>query len=235
MTSIISEHLYRFLEEEKILPEERKGCKRNIRRTKGQVLVDKTMLKDFQRRSTSLVMAWMYYRKAYDMIPHSWSSECLEVFGVAGNTHQKTPFIANSMSKWKLELTSNGVSLGNAEIRRGIFEGDSLSPFLFVIRMVPLSLILRKAKFHYVFSDKKARINHFLFMDNLKLFAKLNDQIDSLVNRVYRFSEDIGMEFGTQKRRLFVLKRGKVKKVNSRGLNLPNGKFMKTIDEKGYK
>ena len=72
-------------------------------------------------------------------------------------------------------------------------------------------------------------------MDNLKLFAKSNDQIDSLVNRVYRFSEDIGMEFGTQKRRLFVLKRGKVKKVNSRGLNLPNGKFMKTIDEKGYK
>ena len=98
--------------------------------------------------------------------------------------------------------------------------------------MVPLSLILRKAKFHYVFSDKKARIKHFLFMDNLKLFAKSNDQIDSLVNRVYRFSEDIGMEFGTQKRRLFVLKRGK---VNSRGLNLPIGKFMKTIDEKGYK
>ena len=28
---------------------------------------------------------------------------------------------------WKLELTSNGVSLGNAEIRRGISQGDSLS------------------------------------------------------------------------------------------------------------
>ena len=53
------------------------------------------------------------------------------------------------MNKWKLELASNGVFLGNVEIRRGIFQGDSLSPLLFVLCMVSLSLILRKVKFHY--------------------------------------------------------------------------------------
>ena len=51
-------------------------------------------------------MAWIDYRKAYDMIPHSWISESLEVFGVAENTKI---FFVNSMNKWKLELTSNGV------------------------------------------------------------------------------------------------------------------------------
>ena len=59
------------------------------------------------------------------------------------------------MNKWKLELTSNGVSLGNAETRRGIFQGDSLSPLLFVLCIIPLSLILREAKFHYEFGDNK--------------------------------------------------------------------------------
>ena len=103
------------------------------------------------------------------MIPQSWISECLEVFGVAGNTKN---FLLNSMNKWKLELTSNGGSLGNVEISRGIFEGDSLSPLLFVLCLVPLSLILRRVKFHYEFGDKKTRIKHLLFMDNLKLFAK---------------------------------------------------------------
>ena len=75
------------------------------------------------------------------MIPHSWISES-ELLGVAENTKN---FFVNSMNKWKLELTCNG----NVEIRRGIFQGDSLSTLLFVLRMVSLSLILRKEKFHY--------------------------------------------------------------------------------------
>ena len=96
-------------------------------------------------------------------------------------------------------MTSNGVSLGNVEIRRGLFQSDSSSPLLFVLRMVPSSLILVKEKFHYESGAKKTRMNHLLFTDDLKLFAKSNDQIDSLVNRVYTFSEDIGMEFGIKK------------------------------------
>ena len=35
--------------------------------------------------------------------------------------------------------------------------------------------------------------------------------------------------------RVLVLKGGKVNKTKSRGLNLPNGKLMKTIDEERYK
>ena len=52
-------------------------------------------------------------------------------------------------------------------------------------------------------------------MDELKLFAKSNDQIDSLANAVYTFSEYIGMEFGIKKYRVLVLKRGKVDKAKS--------------------
>ena len=56
LTGIISEHLYRFLEEEKILPEEQKGCKRNSRGTKDQVLLDKAVLRDCKRRNTNLTV-----------------------------------------------------------------------------------------------------------------------------------------------------------------------------------
>ena len=80
--------------------------------------MDKAVLKDCKRRSTNLPMAWIDYRKAYDMISHSWISECIEVFGVAENTKK---FLENSMNNWKLELTSNGVDLLNPEIRREVF------------------------------------------------------------------------------------------------------------------
>ena len=55
------------------------------------------------------------------------------------------------------------------------------------------------------------------------MFEKSNDPNDSLVNTVYTFSEDVGMEFGIKKCRVQVLKRGKVDKAKSRGLNLPYG------------
>ena len=48
--------------------------------------VDKEVLGDCTRRSTNLAMTEIDYRKAYDMIPHSWISKCLYVFGVAENT-----------------------------------------------------------------------------------------------------------------------------------------------------
>ena len=70
-------------------------------------------------------------------------------------------------------------------------------------------------------------------MDDLKLFAKSIDQIDSLVQTVYVFSEDIRMEFGLKKCGLLVLKRGKVVKMD--GVTLPDGQARKQIDEDGYR
>ena len=79
------------------------------------------------------------------------------------------------------------------------------------------------------------KLNHLLLMDGLNLFAKSHEQIDSLVNTVHTFNEDNMMEFGIKKCEVLVLKQGKVDKAKSRGLNLRDGKLMKTMDEEEYK
>ena len=71
--------------------------------------------------------------------------------------------------------------------------------------MVPLTLILRKVAASYECGNKEFRI-----MDDLNLFAKSQNQIDSLEQNVRFFSEDISMEFRLSKCGLSVLKRGKV-------------------------
>ena len=61
------------------------------------------------------------------------------------------------------------------------FKGDSFSPFVFVLALIPLSLILRKAKEAHEFSESKEKINHLLFMDDLKLYSRSDKGLDSLV------------------------------------------------------
>ena len=43
--------------------------------------------------------------------------------------------------------------LGEVEIKRGIFQGNSLSPLVFVLALIPLSLVLRKVKAAYERDD----------------------------------------------------------------------------------
>ena len=52
---------------------------------------------------------------------------------------------------------------------------------LFGLALIPLSLILRKAKAAYEFSESKEKINHLLFMDDLKLYSRSEKGLDSLV------------------------------------------------------
>ena len=49
-----------------------------------------------------------------------------------------TALIRNSMKNWRVELTSMGEKLGEVNIRRGIFQGDSFSQILFVMALIPL-------------------------------------------------------------------------------------------------
>ena len=53
------------------------------------------------------------------------------------------------MKNWGVELTAAGRRLGETKIQRGIFQGDALSPLLFIIAMMPLNHILKKCTAGY--------------------------------------------------------------------------------------
>ena len=108
--------------------------------TNDLLYTDMAVIKEVKSRNKNLAMAWIDYKKAYDMVPHSWIIKCLDLFGVAENIQS---LLVNSMEKWKVMLCSENSELGEAEIKRGIFQGDSLSPLVFVLALIPFSLILR--------------------------------------------------------------------------------------------
>ena len=97
-------------------------------------------------------MAWVDYKKAYDMVPYSRIKESKKN-GTGSRKYNN--FLQKSMVNWKTELTSCGETLGLVDIRRGIFQGDSLFPLIFALCMVPLTKILQKAKPGYTLGNKK--------------------------------------------------------------------------------
>lgn len=164
------------------------------------------------------------------MLSHSWLKECVRMFGVADNI---TSVLFNSMKEWKTELTSGGEVLGEVRIKRGIFQGDSLSPLLFVMVLIPLTMVLKSTGLGYRFSKDSLSLNHLLFMDDLKLYAKTERELNSLVHTVRVISDDIGMVFGLDKCKTVCMRKGRI--VDSNGIKMPNGEEMKQIEDTGYK
>ena len=140
ITSIVSKEIVAHLERNNVWPWEQKGCKRRSRGTKDHLLVDKLVTFLIKRKHRNLRMTWIDYRKAYDSVPHSWILKVLDLYKVGKDVCN---FLSNAMKLWKTEVTLNGVTLGCVRIKRGIYQGDSLSPLLFVLCLFPLTTLLR--------------------------------------------------------------------------------------------
>ena len=117
-------------------------------------------------------------------------------------------------------------------INRGIFHGDALSPLLFVISLIPLTLVLRRMKKRSSFQKGKSKLNHLLFMDDLKLCGSNQNEIDSLVRTVEIVIKNIGMTFVIDMCGVLAMNRGK--EVECNGIELENGEEIGQIG-KGYK
>ena len=53
--------------------------------TNDLLYIDRAVIKEVESRNKNLAIVWIDYNKAYDMVPHSWIIECLDLVGVAEN------------------------------------------------------------------------------------------------------------------------------------------------------
>ena len=90
MSAVIADQIYGHLNQQKLLPEEQKGCRNE---DLEELMI---YIREVKSRKKNLAMACTDYKIAYDMVPHSWIKECLDLPGVAKNI--KT-LLVNSMGK----------------------------------------------------------------------------------------------------------------------------------------
>ena len=60
----------------------------------------------------------------------------------------------------------------------------------------------------YKLSKSQEKINHPMYMDNIKLFAKREKELETWLHTVRIYSQDIGMEFSIEKCAMLIMKSG---------------------------
>ena len=95
----------------------------------------------------------------------------------------------------RLHTENKLIETDDIKIQSGIFQGDSLSPLLFCICLIALTEQLNRLNTGCEEHTTKTKISHLLYMDDLKLIAKSEEELQKQIQTVKTFSDDIHMEF----------------------------------------
>jgi hypothetical protein len=99
------------------------------------------------------------------------------------------------MSYWKtsMRLHTEGkiIETGDLQIQHGIFHADSLSPLLYCISLIPLTEQLNNLNTGHKEHTTNTKIPHLLYMDNLKLIGKTEEELQKQKQVVRNLSDDI--------------------------------------------
>jgi hypothetical protein len=135
---------------ENLIPKEQKGCRRGTKGCKDQLLISKAILQECKRRKKKLSLAWFYYQKAFDRVPHSWIIKSLELIAI---DNKVISFTKKVMPHWRTRMCLHAeqklIQTEDIKIECGLFKGDSLSPPLFCICLIPLTEQLERLNTGY--------------------------------------------------------------------------------------
>ena len=97
-------------------------------------------------------MAWIDFQKAFDRVPHSCIIKSLELIGI---NNKVISFTKKVMNYWKtrmyLHAENKLIETKDIKTQCGIFQGDSLSPLLFCICLIPLTEQLNRLNTENIF------------------------------------------------------------------------------------
>lgn len=119
-----------------LLSENQLGTVRFAQGAKEQAMINKAINKANDNR---LKTVWVDVKKAFDSVDHEYFIKCIRSYNFQ-------PWITNfpevTIKHWCIDIKYGKESILKKNVERGILQGDSLSPLMFVLCMDPLSKAL---------------------------------------------------------------------------------------------
>ena len=108
------------------------------------MIIDQLIMGQAKKNNRKLCTVYIDYQKAYDSVPHTWLVKSLRIYGIEPKIIN---FLSTMMQKWSTIIHIRGqkeaVRTEPITIKRGLYQGDSLSPLWFCLALNPLSMLLR--------------------------------------------------------------------------------------------
>lgn len=182
-----------------LLSENQLGTVRRVQGAKEQALLNICINKE---HGNMLKAMWIDVKKAFDSVNHGYLLKSIEKLNFPVWICR---FLEKTISKWELEVRSGSEKIVDKKVGRGILQGDSLSPLLFVLCIDALSRRLNE-KYPKVSVETNGNANgehhttkHLLFIDDLKILAESDDVLVQMVQETKTFLNTIGLEINRKK------------------------------------
>ncbi|CAH9111778.1 unnamed protein product [Cuscuta europaea] len=171
------------------------------------VFLAQELLKGYSRKHMSpRSLIKVDLRKAYDTIFWSFLEKILMAIGFP---ERFVKWIMECVSTSSFSISINGILHGNFKGKRGLRQGDPMSPLLFVICLEYLSRLLhnRTNTTAFKFHPKcgKLKITHVAYADDLMLFSKGDFPfIKVLIDALDEFGNVSGLKLNFDKSSIFL-------------------------------
>ena len=93
--------------------------------------------------------------------------------------------------------------------------------------MILLHHALRKCIVAYKFTKLQEKINHRMYIDDIKLFARNKKELETLIQTIRIYNQDIGMKFGIVTCSMLIMKSSRIE--TTEGIELPNQESIRTL------
>ena len=194
-----------------VLPNEQKALRKGCRGCLDALTIDDAVAREARTWRRNLSVGWVDYQKAYDRTPHPWVREVLKAVRAPKLVRR---CLGKVIPLWRTHLEIPvGESTRRAEVqfKRGLYQGDSLSPLLFCLCVAPLSLAL-KAGGGFLSRFQSEAVTHLIFMDDLKIYEESGEELEATLGVVEDVSDAVGMRLGLRKCAVAHMRAGKLRR-----------------------
>ena len=230
LTAVMTEVLYEHAMAHSYLPLEQRAIRRGHRGCLDALMVDSMFAREAMVRRRNLSVAWIDYQKAYDRVPQAWLREMLSIVRAPLSIQRMLECLRQKWSS--VFCVGTGANAARMELtyRRGVFQGDSLSPLLYCLSIAPISHAFRKTRGYRLLSLDRP-VTHQYFMDDLKVYAKSSNTLDATLRVVDRVSRAVGMELGLRKCAVAHVQQGRY--VGGENYLLPEERTIERVPQGG--
>eukprot|EP00477_Mikrocytos_mackini_P001394 GAHX01001497.1.p1 GENE.GAHX01001497.1~~GAHX01001497.1.p1 ORF type:complete len:1331 (-),score=326.64 GAHX01001497.1:122-4114(-) len=196
-TKLISELLYKELHNNNYFGLEQLGTFKQTQAAKEQHMFSKCLEK--RDRKKKALKAWIDVSKAFDSVDHEFVLRLIWKLPIPDFLKKA---LTSIIHRTETTLTLGGKKIGKIQLERGIRQGDSLSPLLFVTVMQAITNLVNsktKKDKYIVRPGEVIEINHLLYIDDIKIITKKEDELAKIVTVFKEGLAAIGMQINVKK------------------------------------